>query len=266
MIWRKLTFGVIAIALIWTSSAFAEQMTIKKTANPIAVAYPGVSIDILGVKPGMSVDAVKKVLIANYHSQPTSTSALTSMTYRTVNVSSQTYVTSLKVQDKHGGSMTVYFGGPATGNTVVEVDRVLVFPDVKKAPTVAAVRAALDKKYGPESWTTAHGAYIKWAFGKSGHTRSCSNGWICEAGGSFNPDPLDCARYKREMSSGDYVTVQADLSTSGQDSSRLYNLTMYLSDEADKAISCNAISKQIHAAAIAAYKKESATPGTVPKL
>jgi hypothetical protein len=67
------------------------------------------------------------------------------------------------------------------------------------------------------------------------------------------------------MSSGDYVTLQADLEISNQDPSRMSKLTMFLSDEADKAISCNAISKQIHAAAVAAYKKES-TPGAAPKL
>lgn len=265
MIRRKLVVGVIAIAFIWTSSAFADQMTITKTANPIEFSYPGVSLDVLGVKPGMSLDAARKVLIANYHSQPTSQSEQIPLTYKSVNIVSQPFVTSLTVNDKQGGSMTVYFGTPATGNKVVEVDRVLVFPDAKSAPTVDEIRATLDKKYGPESWTTSHGAYIKWAFGKSGHTSSCSNGWICDLSQAFRPDPNSCRVYNREMASGDYVLVQADLGSSGQDSSRMYTLTIFLSDEADKAISCNAASKQIHAAAVAAYKKES-TPGTVPNL
>jgi hypothetical protein len=238
-------------------------LTITKTANLIEPSYPDVSLDILGVKPGMSLDAARKALIANYHVQPASQSASMSLTYRTVNMSSQTYVTSLTVHDKQGGSMKVHFGTPATGNTVVQVDRVIMFPDVKKAPTVAAVRAALDKKYGPESWSDSHGAYLFWAFDKSGHASPCAKNHSCGAGDGCGS--ASAAIYKRELASGDYVYIQVDVGSSGEDPSRMYSLTIYLNNEADKAISCNAASRQINAAAVAAYKKES-TPGAAPKL
>ena len=237
-------------------------------ANPIEPSYPGVSLDVLGVKPGMSLDAARKVLIANYHSKPTSQSGQLSLTYKSVNMTSQPFVTSLTVSDKQGGSMTVYFGTSATGNKVVEVDRVLVFPDPKSAPTVAAVRAALDKKYGPETKTELdeYEDWLFWSFGKTGHASSCSKKRQCDfANGAPQCSGSTYAIYNKEMSSGDYVYIQVGLSKSGQDTSRSSKLTIFLSDQADKYISCNAASKQIHAAAVAAYKKES-TPGAVPKL
>lgn len=256
---------------------------LQKTADPIPAAYPGVSLDSLGIKLGMSVDAVKKALGRYSHSKPTAEFASMSVAYKTITLSSQIFVSSLTAEDGKGGSMAIYFGGPATGNIAVEIDRIIVFPDVKSAPTMDEIYAALDKKYGPVTKTPLSPTkYFRlWVFGKKHLLPSCpkASDDFCDAvTGPYNP--FGSERYDPSLNDyyssahlvrrsfylrGNYVAIEANLASSGQDSSRIYKIDLQLSNQANEAISFNEALKQLQAAVVVAYKKEM-HPEAAPKL
>lgn len=273
--------GALAAAVAWTCPVFAENMTIKQTAKPLEYTYPGVSLDILGLKLGMTLGQVEKTIAGYSKNKPTLTSANMSMTYKTVTVASQNFTSKLVVQKDGQNSITVYFGSPATGNRVVHIDRVMYFPDTKTAPTIKVLNAALDKKYGPPTKTELSPTklYRLWDFGRHKLRASCpkSDDAFCEAvsygygaWGDQRYDPHENSYYspahlyRKSYAFGNYVNVAANISAAGDDSSRVRKVLLSLSDQADEAITYDQALKQLQAAAIAAYNKE--TPGAAPKL
>ncbi len=263
---RKLAFGVIAIALIWTSSAFADQMTITQTAKPIEFAYPGVSLDILGIKPGMSVDAAQKAANSFYKSDstpfvPTDTWPYS---YKSVTVFSQKYLSGGGESTRlNQDSLNIHFGSPATGNVVLGVGRVVYFHQ-KTAPKVKEIVAALVKKYGPATSNDGKGDLV-WYFGKGGFLKAFSGDGSCASPG----DTLDTSerftlRHDQGLlSQGIYVCIGAEVVSQLLDNSRAETLNITINSPAERVLDETQAVKQLRAAAVAAYKKE--TP-TVPKL
>lgn len=281
MIRRTCAIGAIAAALLWTGPAFASNVTVEQTAKPFEYAYPGVSLDIRGLKLGMSVQQVEKTIAGYSKNKPAIYTTNMWMQYKTVTVTSQNFLWKLVVQKDGWNSITVYFGSPATGNEVVHIDRVMYFPDPKTAPTIEMLNAALDKKYGPVTKTpiSPTKSYRLWDFGPHKLRTSCPNedNDYCEAvsygygvwGEQFY-DPHENSRQspaylcRKSYAFGNYANVAANIEAAGDDPSRVQKVMLSLSDQADEAITYDQALKQLQAAAIAAYKKE--TPGAAPKL
>lgn len=290
MIGRKLPFFAIAIiTLVGSPLVFADvcsncpdTMTLKKSVAPVPANYPGVSLDILGIKPGMSLQAVEHIMASKYKSKPSATSGKADFVYKSIDMNSQPFVTDLSGGNNED-SIDVSLGTPATGNTVVGVSRVLQFSENPKTePTLKAVYAALDKKYGPETppsrYWTGNGIEITWVFGEHGMRKSCTRSSCYCPSSTFTapnwqtllaPNEPSQDQGKDAYSEGTYACVVADISTTSGDpthlNDRVSQLNVNVDDPADKVLTIKEAGKQLRAAALAAYQKE-AKPEKVPNL
>lgn len=274
--------GALAIAMTWSAAATAADVTVKQTVKPLQYAYPGVSLDILGLKLGMTPDQVEKVLAAYSHDKPTITMAKMGVTYKDVTETSQSFISEIAVAKNSNDKIAVYFGSPATGNEAVSINRTITFPDEKTAPTAGVLIKALEKKYGTPTKTPALPilTFMQWDFGQHSLRASCqkaSDDYCDAVGGPYNPwgyslnyDPKYDDYYspghlnRKSYAYGNYVYIEASLGNNTSASDRLGQIQLSLSDQADEAITFNAALKQLQAAAVAAYDKEK--PGAAPKL
>lgn len=263
-------------------TSFADKITVlsgttyvthyvKKTAEPIPAVYPGISLDVLGIKPGMNVEAVKRILVSHYKSAPRAISSKATLVYKTLSLSSQPYVGELVENKDSNDIMDVWFGSPATGNTVIGIYRRLQFSE-NTAPQISQLIAALDKKYGPETnMGPNNGGRMRWYFGQHSVIRSCSNG-SCPSS-TLDPmltDPFVASAgnpYGGSSASLDhpahyYPRVAADVAPLLADESRAAWVAVSLNDATDGVLSFEEAKKQLHAAGVADYKKvvKPATP------
>ena len=242
---------------------------LQKTADPVSTRYPGTSLDVLGIRPGMNVDAVKRQLISFYKSAPRSTTDTVALDYRNIIVAtSQPYISSLTDHNKSGtDQITVQFGNEATGDTVISVERTLTF-SADTGPKFNGIRTALEKKYGVP--TTSGGADQPiWLFGQNDRLKSCPRtGCSCSADlvretGSSLATEIDDA--KEVVSTSGHACVEATISRLLSDNLRASQLVVLLSDPADVLLNAQEARRQMYAAAVADYKKI-VKPEKVPTL
>ncbi|MDE2463472.1 MAG: hypothetical protein KGO02_07150 [Alphaproteobacteria bacterium] len=249
---HKAALGFLAVASFCASSSFAKPntWTMIQTGKPFVASYPGASLDIIGIKLGMSVGDVEKVLTSHYHTPPQSQMTTMPVDYRTIFMNSQNYTRSLTFRSKcqqfsssKCDIIWVYFGTPATGNSVIKVTRQLSYHQ-GTGPTVQQSYATLDKKYGPESAPsrTDNGSTLYWVFGKRGHVSSCPNK-DCSCG--YNEMHMVP---KNLVSQDELVCVMA--SFSGKD----YSVT--IRSPAAEYVDELAAKREVQGVGIAAYKKE----------
>lgn len=267
---NKLTTAPVkpAVAYLITKKTKSETdvlFDLKKTAPPINAVYPGVSLDILGIKPGMSLKAAKSIMASYYKAEPSSYPLVSlKLPYKNVIfVNSLPYTSELYYNNKNStDTIAVYFGNQSTGNSVVAIDRTLTF-GVKTAPKISTIIAALDKKYGPQTQNPGETDSWHWVFGKHGLLKSCTkNGCPCDV------SHVDVATYwslKKDMSSDEYACVDAMVKPTSLDHSRAATLEVLINDPADKALTRKEANKQMHAAAVTIFAKE-VKPEKLPKL
>ena len=278
MIRRPFVFVAAAMLSILGSSALADayhSMTLTKTANPVIPSYPGTSLDILGVKPGMSFDSTETALNAFYSKKPGANDNFGSRgSYKGIELKSQDWEHSLsdeKSTDSTVDSIQVTFSAPTTGVTVVAVERDIRFKTEKSQPTVQQILSALDKKYGSESTPTrmkgSYIEYVNWLFGDKGHVNQIPKSLVLDNGA------LECQAqfienaaltYKNNVSSNEYFCVSARMLLSVNDTNRVKELHVTIASPIDMLISAQAEPEQFQAAGIAALNHE--VPGTLPKL
>jgi len=265
---RRLFLGSILILVGGTNTAWADEIQLVKTADLSPRVYDGHSIDVLGITIGMTPDQVRKIISTEYGAPPVEEQTNLSITFKSIVVSSQSYLNTLKAQ-KDGGAdqITVSLGSPATGNTVVGVSRALDFRDPLTAPTMTALYAQLDSKFGlesvskPKSYTPSL-FFTSWAFNATSHVK-CPNDLCITASDTYNPGSMD--QYRRTMATGQFVVAQADLFPLETDSSRAKRLQLAIDDQASKFLSSQEALKQLQAAGEAAYAAK-AKAQDAPKL
>lgn len=269
-------FVAAAALLIWAPQAFAEQsMTMKQTAEPVQTTYPGLSLDILGIKPGMSVDATKAVLASFYGTAPNVNTITWSGGYNGIQMTAQPTVRTMsgvKSTNDITDSTNVTFGAPSTGTTVVSVYRQIAFNTAKSQPTLDQTFAALEKKYGKESQprtkADTYAVTASWVFGKSGHLLNTCPG----LGNSSNrqcycPTDFDAGNVKPFeflLAQNKYLCILTVMSVSTEDTNRVTGITIAIASPIDMLISAKAAIQQFQAAAIAASKSEK--PAKLPKF
>lgn len=235
---------------------------VKRTAAPVALTYPGVSLDILGVKPGMSLKAAKRILVAHYKSRPISSSKKLSLSYKdSVFLSSQPFVSELDDRNKgQSDSIQVIFGNPTISNIVIGVVRKLNF-DQTHAPKMSQLMAALNKKYGPES--SASNGDRTWIFGEHALIKSKSTGDCPTANPVVNFD--NYSPYSPGSAPPEYACVKATFAPLVGDDSRAAWVTVTLYNLADTELSNEEAMRQMHAAVVGDYKRV-IKPAKVPTL
>lgn len=262
---KPLFLAAAAALLISASPALAEHsMTLTKTANPILPSYPGTSLDILGIKPGMSVNATKSKLKAFYGTEPSVSSWGYPFLSAGLSFRSQPYVVELRDQRTNANtddSIIVTFSLPTTGDTVVSVDRTIDFVKKKSQPTVKQIFSALDKRYGKETgsrqaWSAA------WMFGKHGLLKHCPNGHgECRCDTSY--DASNVGYLEGIVSQNKYFCALARAGA-GYDIYHVGRLEIELASPINMLISAKAEVPQAKAAGIAAAKHEAT--GKLPKF
>ena len=272
-----------------TNGAIYMAHYLRTTAAPVSAAYPGVSLDILGIKPGMSLEAVKRILVTHYKSRPRSIPQKARLSYKgIVYLSSQPYVSQLVEQKKDGSDrIAVIFGNPVIGNTVIGVVRILQFSG-STAPEISQLMLALKNKYGPETVVNiqnwAASGHDAWFFGKHGLIKSSSTG-ACPtvdpvgllesstgvslpATGAADFDnftPYSSGPNKTGSTARKYACVEAEIAPLTGDESRADWLTLSLYSIADAELSNEAAMQQMHAAVVVDYKRV-VKPEQVPTL
>lgn len=262
---KRVILAAVVTLLISASPALAEHlMTLTKTANPIMPSYPGTSLDILGVKPGMSVNATKAKLKAFYGTKPSVDKGGYYGSAAGLSLKSQPSIWVLRDQKSNADTedaIIATFSMPTTGVTVVAVDRTIDFKTEKSQPTVKQLFSALDKKYGKETGTK-NARSAAWMFGKKGLLKHCPNGDSqCRCDTQF--DPSNPAYFQGEVSQNKYFCIVATAS-GGYDIYHADQLDIKLASPIDMLISAKAAVPQFKAAGIAASKHEATAK--VPKL
>jgi len=263
---KCLFFGSV-ILVGGANTAWGDEIQLVKTADLTARIYDGDSIDILGIKIGMTPDQVRTIIATEYGVPPVEEQTSISITYKSITVTTQSYLDTLKAQKPgNADQISVSFGNPATGNTVVGVSRHLVFADPLTAPKITALYAQLDAKYGPESVPKPISFspdlfVVKWAFNASGHIK-CPFDLCITANDTYAPGNM--TEYQRTVATGQHVVVQAGLFPYATDSSRASRLEIAIDDQASKARSSQEALTQLQAAGEKAYA--TAKPQEAPKL
>jgi hypothetical protein len=147
----KLAATAIAVSsLIATSGAFAVDLVRyepKVTLPPAPMSAPARSMDILNVTLGMSYADARPML---QRALPTAEivvpRAAFQLNYKGVLVQTPDFANTVSVQrkqDETGSNeyLVLRFSGPASGNQLIAISRILNYADPLKAPTVSDVRA-----------------------------------------------------------------------------------------------------------------------------
>lgn len=252
-----------------TKPAGVPRFTLIKTANPVIPSYPGLSVDILGIKPGMSVKAVEAALRAAYPKLNPQGQPNPSIDWATTSVpsggpvplQSQRYVGDMSAS-KPNDHIQIYFGTPTTGNTVVSVTRQIQFPTKRSEPTLKQILSALDKKYGretvPSRDRSSEGELVNWDYGKAGHLKRCPAGINNGAGEcmcrvQFDPwTPATTEPFIKQ--DFDFCIVTAI--SLGYNKYHVKSVGFILGGPVDMAIDAKSFHKQVKAAQVAASKHE----------
>lgn len=234
------------------------KVKLKKTASPLPlpVTHPGVSLEINGIMLGMSQKPVMDVLAAKKYKQYTRRNTVASYTYKDVSAQSQSFLYEL---DANGtiDSVTVYFGTPATGQTVIGISRAIQFFDNSNTePTIKQVIAALDQKYGPvHVHSPTYDPSMYWLYGKNGLQKKCKTvGCPCQPafglpGGSLNPFSVAVPP------KGQYVCLSARIQDSMSKNGYAHQLNLDLGDSAETVFTSMEAFKQLRAKAVSSYKE-----------
>jgi hypothetical protein len=141
---------------------------------------------------------------------------------------------------------------------VISVKRDIQFPGALTAPTVGNIFRQLDAKYGPESTASHNGIGLMragWVFGTSSQTK-CPPVGCPGADASMQPEALQS--YLRAISQGEHVIITADAFPMVRDPTRVFQLSIVVTDQVNKAQTLSEALKQMEAAAKAAYDRNTA--------
>lgn len=262
---------LLATALVaMAASAHADGIVITQTAKPTIRVYPGRSIDILGIKLGMSPEQVIEIVRKEYGVEPDIQKETSQLNYKGTQIETAEYIKGFRAI-KNNGSDVIYgnFAYPSSGNGVVGVKRQLSFYQVQTAPEMNAMFEQLTFKYGQTSVPrenrgapTVHSYYLNWQLGTTG-TVACKNNKECEK--PYVELRTDTTDLVRSIAVGSFINMEAVVLQSKEDPSRVDQIDITIEDVENKLLSVRQLTAQLSAAAEAAYRKQ-AVPSSAPKL
>lgn len=258
----------VAAMMAFTSAADAQDgqitVAVKQTVKPAALSYPNTSVDVIGIKPGMTMSQAETIVGKTMSGQPTTHKVTLENHYRDITALS-TIVNSATYSHSSEGyqSITLNFAGPAIGDAVYGIDRSLMFPDPLKAPSVKDIEAALIKKYGPPSMKSPASGFVKafsWQFSKSGFEH-CGQSVSCAQQDLANNDGPS----SQSAPKGVVLTITALISPNDGDNTKASSLEVSLEDYQIEVEGYDGLMKELKAAATDYYNKNSHT-SAAPKL
>ena len=241
--------AVLAAASCLATRAGAASLTLTLTSPPAAYKPGGRAINVLGITPGMTSDAARKVLEKEYGTVFVNQDNL-GLADRGASVATQTFVNRMSA-NKGADQITVWFGTPTTGNGVVEVTRQVSYPSEADAPTLDKVRSDLIADYGKPGtddrvFNTGEVQLLAWSF-KGDKPSACLQA-SCRADLSEGLDVRNIPAYARAVKAGHELTVVAILLAGISDPSHAAGIVVTMSDAATKMKSLESAITQMRTA------------------
>lgn len=273
---RSLIVSFLMIAV--TSHANAEEniVTLTQTAEPVRYSFADRALDVLGIRPGDSIEQVRQVLERDFDvSTLEERKTAVSYTYKSVAVRSQEFTESVHAE-KHGESthdrISVTFGTPSTNNSVIGVWRKIEFKNPLKAPLLEDVVKSMRQKHGQASGErgSSIGTSV-WIFNDNGIT-------VCRQYGCFDGDgfggsfaswaetsPMRMQDYREKSNSGIDLVLHAQVIPSRSDPSRVWIVEIVLVDYKNRALTYEQAVDQLNDGAQRVYEVTS-KPTQAPKF
>lgn len=238
---------------LWgAASAYGAAITLKQVAPPAVYKPAGRAVDVLGIAPGMSPDAVRAILTKEYGAVQATQNNL-GLENQGIAVATEAFVTQMTAR-KGADDITVWFATPTTGNGVVEISRQTNHFNPATAPELAQVRAELLAKYGPPAFDgpavgTGEVTLLAWSYGDDKPV-PCPRS-ACRADVSDGPEVGDMAAYQRAVRAGRQLTIIATLLASTGSANHASSVVVSVSDVATKLRTLEAAIDQMKSAASA---------------
>lgn len=244
-----LTAALLAASAV-AAPALAERVMLKQVADPAVYHPAGRAIDVLGITPGMSPDAVRAILEKQYGAVKTVQENL-GLEFRGVTVSTQNYITRMTAR-KGGDDVVVWFATPTTGNAVVEVTRQTTYGNAADAPFLTQARKDFSDRYGAPAFAgpavgTGEIQLMAWSY-KGDQPVSCQAS-SCRADLNDGLTVADLQSYQRAVRRGHELTIIGVLLASIRDPTRASSVVTTVSDAATKLRTLDAAIKQMQEAA-----------------
>lgn len=229
--------------------AVSDNMTIKlvQSAKTVVPSYPGLSIDMIGIHPGMPFSQAKAIAAKAYPKpEPTVFTGGLSFPYKGYMAQSHPYVQGLRFgYSNTGNDMDITFTSPATGHRVYSMTRdISLSSNTAKAPLQSTIRAALIKKYGPPSappQKVGETENYYWIFGSKGR-KSCT--YRCRQSNGASA----------ALKNGVVLEIDATMYESERDPTRAASLSLQLYDYWNQNIDMVTATKELKDAAVKLYK------------
>jgi hypothetical protein len=243
---RRTLIAAALIAGLAASPARAEQVMLKQVSQPAAYHPAGHNIDVLGITPGMSPDAVHAILEKQYGAVNTIQENM-GLEYRGVAVSTQNYITRMTAQ-KGSDDIVVWFATPTTGNGVVEVTRQTTYLTTAASPLLSQVRKDLSDQYGAPAFSgpavgTGEIELMAWSY-KGDQPGTCEAS-SCRADFNDGLTVADMSNYQRAVRRGHDLTIIGMLLAGIDDPNRASSVVTTVSDAATKLHTLDAAIKQM---------------------
>ena len=244
---------LLALALLppapGVARAAATPIALTPVAKPAIYKPAGRPLELLGIAPGMTPDAVRDILTKAYGNAVVTQDDI-GLDNRGVTAHSQPFISKIAAQ-RENDEIVVWFGTPTTGNGVVEVSRQLSFRDETAAPPMQQVRADLLERYGKPGFDgpavgTGEVLLMAWSF-NGDKPNPCPRS-SCRAQLSEGLDVRNLPAYARSTKAGNDLTIVATLLSGISDPSKASGIVVVLSDAATKFRTLDAAIAQLRTA------------------
>jgi len=216
------------------SAALAAEMVVPavKTVAPVVQSFPGRSVDVLGVAPGMTESEIRAILAEKLPGTSVKAPQIkVGIEYKGVRAVLDKFVGELEASSENDHIKAV-LSSPISDSRAIIVRRDLSYKDVMQAPTVASMIEALKTKYGKPSLENkgARVTQLEWYLtGKNDHI--CPTGstktQYCKV--SVRSDRNDFGPVKEAVDSGFKMGVYASIySLEGSD--KVNSLSVVIND------------------------------------
>lgn len=245
---RSHTFFAAALTAFLVMPAHADNVTIVRSAAPVAKPDSTATVDVTGVRLGASMNGVRAVLQKQYGKPNGEGTSGIQRDINGIRIETAPYPYQVKYSSSGKGyeSFTATFASPALGGIAVGFLRSLSYRDPEQAPDAKAVQDQLNQKYGPPSRTHSNGnvTELYWVKDKTGRTLPCKG--ACSAA-SVDTNPALFSAYQKRVANGEAFLIRVFLIVHRTNKQRLSSLDLYAEDVTDEALDLGEAFKQMDA-------------------
>ncbi|WP_143850925.1 hypothetical protein [Brucella thiophenivorans] len=170
---KSLFVAALIAAASFTHSAHAELLKLTQTSQVPEFKY---NLDVVGIKPGMTMDVAKEILIKEFEGIRIEESGAR---YEYKNVESEPFITGLYGYTKSDGNVILRLTSPVLGSVVSSIERSIDYSDVQNKPSPVDLMVMLSEKYGePFQYSKSRSQFkLSWHYGDDCKKVAKPDGW-----------------------------------------------------------------------------------------